>query len=48
MRKCGLVKSIFRHHHVHCLNNYEKMCIAAMIGWGFMKGVCVGMYLSRK
>lgn len=43
-----IVKGIFKHHYVKCLNTQEKLFIAALISWGFMKGVCVGMYLSKK
>lgn len=43
-----IMKHMFRHHHMHCLNKSEKMCIAAIIGYSFMKGICIGMYLGRK
>jgi predicted Kef-type K+ transport protein len=44
----AMMKKVFKHHYVSCLSTHEKMCIAALIGWSFMKGVCVGMYLARK
>lgn len=44
----GTMKHMFKHHHMNCLNNCEKMCIAGIIGFSFMKGIMVGMYLGRK
>lgn len=38
----------FRHHHFHCLGKKEKLCIAGIIAISFMRGMCIGLYLSRK
>jgi len=53
MMGCGMMghktmKHMFKRHHMKCLNNCEKMCIAGIIGISFMRGIMVGMYLGRK
>jgi len=37
-----------KHHRFNCLSTKEKMCIAGIITVSFMRGICVGMYLSEK
>lgn len=39
---------IFKHHMLNCLSTSEKMCIMSMIGCSFMRGMFIGLYLSKK
>lgn len=48
MMRHKMMRHMMRHHRMHCLNKQEKMCIATIIGCTFMRGICVGMYLSHK
>lgn len=53
MMGCGMMghktmKHMFKRHHMKCLNNSEKMCIAGIISISFIRGIIVGMYLGRK
>lgn len=37
-----------KHHMFNCLGTKEKMCLASVITVTFMRGICIGMYLSEK
>lgn len=48
MKNCWRKHKYIKHHYINCLNKEEKMCVAAIIGCSFMRGMCIGMFLNEK